>query len=154
MFLTEAFQQSAIRVHWSISYSKFPYGATLARIEECGLQVLELIRLMLCSVYCSYSQCSPALCESQLQGCLQILNFHFHVKQIVQPGNLRSCWSTLATSDSIWHGRGFMTQATYYAKYLFFSTYTSVQFGLMIGITTDYGPINIVLPWNRRYSAL
>lgn len=34
-----------------------------------------------------------------------------------------------------------MTQATYYAKYSLFSTYTSIQFGLMIGIIADYGPI-------------
>ena len=34
-----------------------------------------------------------------------------------------------------------MTQATYYAKYFLFSTYTSIQFGLMIGIIVDYGPI-------------
>lgn len=34
-----------------------------------------------------------------------------------------------------------MMQATYYAKYFVFSTYTSVQFGFMTGITADYEPI-------------
>lgn len=45
-FLKEGFQQSGTWIHWSILYSKFPYGVVLARIKEYGFQVLELIRFI------------------------------------------------------------------------------------------------------------
>lgn len=99
--------------------------------------------LGLCCVPFTDRTASPALpyVSHSCKAYLQILNFHFHVKQMVHLGNLRSPWSTLGTLDSIWHGRVFMTQATNCTKYLLLGTYTSIQFGLMIGITEKYGPI-------------
>lgn len=101
-------------------------GVDQAYAVFCLLIVLPIQRRLIVSHSC--------------KSCLQILNFYFHVKQMVQLGNL-SLWSTLGTLDSIWNGRDFMMQATYYAKYFVFSAHTSVQFGLMTGITADYGPI-------------
>lgn len=140
-FLTAAFQQPGIRIHWSISYSKFPYGTTLARIKDCGFQVLELLRVMLCSIYWPYSQSSPALCEWQLQSLLRSSQLPLPCETDGSAGELKKSLVRIGHFSSIWPVRVFMTQATYYPKYLLFSTYMSIQFILMIGITEDYGPI-------------
>lgn len=99
--------------------------------------------LGLCCVPFTDHTVSPTLTyvSDSCKACLEILSYHFHVKQMVQLGNLRNRWFTLGILDSIWPARVFMTQATYYTKYLLFSTYMSIQFGLMIGITADDGPI-------------
>lgn len=99
--------------------------------------------LDLCCVPFTDHTAGPALLyvSQSSKSYLQILNFHFHAKQMLQPGNVQSPWSTAGTLDSVWHGRDFMTQATYEAKYLLFSTYTSIQFGLMTRITADYEQI-------------